>query len=87
MIKFQFRGAHNQYLYNRDLRITNNTGGKISFNIKSNNPENYEVIPCRESLADGKSCEIRIRLALDNRNASKYNLDRFLIKWGRHDEN
>ena len=56
VISFHCRGNHSQYQYNRDLRITNNTGLKISFSIKSNNPENYEVIPCREHLDDGKSC-------------------------------
>lgn len=38
VISFQYRGGYNQYLYNRDLRIVNNSGGKICFKIKANNP-------------------------------------------------
>ena len=47
LIAFQYRGGYNQYLYNRDLRITNNSGAKISFKIKSNNPDSYDVCPHR----------------------------------------
>lgn len=44
-ISFTFKGGHIQFVYNRNLKITNNTGVKIGFKIKSNNPQNYEVSP------------------------------------------
>ena len=49
-IIFYYRGNHSQNLYNRELRLKNNTGRRIHFKIKSTSPENYEVLPFEEDI-------------------------------------
>ena len=86
-ITFRYRGAHSQSLYNRDLRLENRTGVRIFFKIKSNSPQNYEVLPFEEYIENGKSLEIRFKLNVSGTNISKYNVDRFRVEWGKYDEN
>lgn len=40
-INFSYKGEHSQYVYNRQLKLTNKTGSRIAFKFKSNNPQNY----------------------------------------------